>query len=95
MLCNFDRLNSSLMPSQQGYVVQGDAWSQNHVAGYAFTNVAIFNPIVSAASVTDAVFAEANISDLCGTSSDGAGTNDANSNPTGRQLHYHSISQCM
>jgi len=83
------------MPYGQGYAVQGAAWPQEHVAGYAFTNVAIFNAIQSSTSVTDAVYASANSVDLCGTMSDAAGANDANGNATGRQLHYRSISQCM
>jgi hypothetical protein len=66
------------------------------VAGYAFTNVAIFNAINSSTSITDAVAATANSVDLCGTMSETtAGANDALSNATGRQLHYRSISQCM
>ena len=95
LLCNYNRLATSLMPSQQGYAIQGDAWSQEHVAGYAFTNVAIFNAITSSSSITDAVVSTANSVDLCGTMSDAAGANDALGNPTGRQLHYRSISQCM
>lgn len=69
------------MPAQQGYTTAGDAWSQEHVAGYAFTNVAIFNPILSSASVTDALVANSSVMDLCGTYSELAANpavNDAN-----------------
>lgn len=92
MLCSWNRLNASLMPSQQGYTTAGDAWSQEQVAGYAFTNVAIFNPLVSESSITDAMWAQKSEVDLCQTSSSPVDANDATK---GHQLHYHGISQCM
>ena len=89
MLCSWDRLNAGLMPAQQGYTVKGDGWAQDQVAGYAFTNVAIFNALTSSTSITDAVYAEVPVTDNCGTSSSAA------NGLFGRQLHYHAISLCM
>lgn len=85
------------MPYAQGYTVNGDAYtsSQEAVAGYALTNVAIFNALVSSSSITDAVAGRTGDVDKCGTSSTPvvAGVNGAPA--TGGQMNYHSLSLCM
>lgn len=85
------------MPYAQGYTVNGDAYnaSQEAVAGYALTNVAIFNGLTSAASITDGVAGRTGDVDKCGTSSTPIVAGVGGAPATGGQMNYHSLSICM
>ena len=75
------------MISGQGYVENGTHWDQDHVAGYAFDNIAIFNALVNGSG---ALQAYAEDMDKCSTMS-----NDGTLDSSGYQLHYRGLGYCM
>ena len=70
-----------------GYSTKTNGFDQNHVAGYALDNLAIFGPVISPTSRTDALYGMKVYMDDCSTYS---ATNDSIQN----QLHYRSLGVC-
>ena len=61
LICDWGALHeNNLYPhsgvSTMGYSTKTNGFDQNHVAGYALDNLAIFGPVISSTSRTDALY---------------------------------------